>query len=265
MASQFRHAGHRLRRLGLSRPPCGARAGQARLPHPRRGAPAGTRRAICSRSAGSARSTRCRPICAIPARSRPRCATPTWSINLVGILFERGRSASTRCRPSAPSRSRWPAAAVGARMIHVSAIGADENSPSLYARTKAEGEKAVLAAAPAATILRPSIVFGPEDDFFNRFAALARMSPALPLIGGGETEIPAGVRRRCRAGDRRCGRRQGQGRHDLRTRRAGGADVREMMEYVLATTERRPPAGAAAVRARKAAGVVPAIHARSRC
>src|SRR5260221_13785526 len=81
------------------------------------------------------------------------------------------------------------AAAYGARMIHVSALGADENSPALYARTKALGEKAVLAATPSATIFRPSVVFGPEDDFFNRFAGLARMSPVLPLVGGGETRF----------------------------------------------------------------------------
>src|SRR5207244_7389850 len=81
------------------------------------------------------------------------------------------------------------AAAAGARMVHVSAIGANENSPSGYGRSKASGEKAVLAAVPSATILRPSVVFGPEDQFTNRFAAMARMSPMLPLIGGGETRM----------------------------------------------------------------------------
>jgi NADH dehydrogenase len=81
------------------------------------------------------------------------------------------------------------ASAAGARMIHVSAIGADERSPSHYARAKAAGEKAVLAALPSAVIMRPSIVFGPEDQFTNRFAALARMAPALPLIGGGITKM----------------------------------------------------------------------------
>src|SRR6202023_162269 len=81
------------------------------------------------------------------------------------------------------------AAAAGAAMVHVSAIGADENSPSRYARAKAAGEKAVLSAVPSATILRPSVVFGPEDQFSNRFAALARVSPVLPLIGGGLTKL----------------------------------------------------------------------------
>src|SRR6202012_2426519 len=74
-------------------------------------------------------------------------------------------------------------------LVQVSAIGADPKSEALYARTKADGEARVRKAFPSATILRPSIVFGPEDRFFNRFAALARISPALPLIGGGATKF----------------------------------------------------------------------------
>src|SRR3989304_8254019 len=82
------------------------------------------------------------------------------------------------------------ARAAGAKaLVHISAIGANPNSPSVYARTKAAGEAAVKDVYPDAVILRPSIVFGPEDDFFNRFAALARLSPALPLIGGGKTRF----------------------------------------------------------------------------
>ncbi len=81
------------------------------------------------------------------------------------------------------------ASAVGAPLVHISAIGADADAPSHYARAKAEGERLVLAAQSAATIVRPSIVFGPEDDFFNRFAALARLAPALPLVGGGHTRM----------------------------------------------------------------------------
>jgi len=73
--------------------------------------------------------------------------------------------------------------------VHISAIGADPRSTSAYARSKAAGEQAVRDAFPTATILRPSIVFGPEDDFFNRFAAMAMLSPVLPLIGGGETRF----------------------------------------------------------------------------
>ncbi|MEL7302447.1 MAG: NAD-dependent epimerase/dehydratase family protein, partial [Pseudomonadota bacterium] len=82
------------------------------------------------------------------------------------------------------------AAAAGAtQMVQVSAIGADAQSKAAYARTKAEGEAGVLAAFPGAVILRPSIVFGPEDEFFNRFAEMATVSPFLPLIGGGKTKF----------------------------------------------------------------------------
>src|SRR6202008_2509980 len=82
------------------------------------------------------------------------------------------------------------AARAGARhLVHVSAIGGDPTSSSSYAGTKAEGEAAVRQAFPSATILRPSIVFGPEDGFFNRFAQMAMLSPVLPLIGGGHTKF----------------------------------------------------------------------------
>src|SRR5215470_14025628 len=110
-------------------------------------------------------------------------------INLVGILFERGRQRFATVQAYGAEQVALAASNHGARMIQVSAIGADEKSPSAYARAKAEGEKAVLAARPDATIVRPSIMFGPEDDFFNKFAALARVLPALPLIGGGETRF----------------------------------------------------------------------------
>ena len=110
-------------------------------------------------------------------------------INLAGILFERSRQRFDTVQTFGAEQVALAAAAHGARMIHVSAIGADESSPSLYAQSKALGEKAALAAVPDATIVRPSIMFGPEDDFFNRFASLARMSPALPLIGGGQTRF----------------------------------------------------------------------------
>ena len=78
---------------------------------------------------------------------------------------------------------------VGAGLTHVSALGADLEAGSAYAVSKARGEKAVLETLPGAVIVRPSIVFGPEDSFFNRFAAMARVSPALPLIGGGATKF----------------------------------------------------------------------------
>ncbi len=110
-------------------------------------------------------------------------------INLVGILFERSRQRFDAVQTAGAGAVARAAAAAGARLIHVSAIGADANSPSHYARSKAEGEELVLAAQPDAVIMRPSIVFGPEDDFFNRFAALARIVPALPLPGGGHTRF----------------------------------------------------------------------------
>ncbi|HYE00224.1 MAG TPA: complex I NDUFA9 subunit family protein, partial [Alphaproteobacteria bacterium] len=111
-------------------------------------------------------------------------------VNLVGILSESGRSTFEAMHHELPARIARIAAASGVeRMVHVSAIGADAQSPSAYAKSKAAGEQAVQAAFPAATILRPSVVFGPEDDFFNRFAKMARISPFLPLIGGGHTRF----------------------------------------------------------------------------
>ena len=110
-------------------------------------------------------------------------------INLVGILFERGRQRFDAVQAAGAESVALAASAYGARLVHVSAIGADENSASAYARSKGMGEKLVFAAKPSATVVRPSIVFGPEDDFFNRFASLARFVPALPLIGGGHTRF----------------------------------------------------------------------------
>jgi len=110
-------------------------------------------------------------------------------VNLVGILHESGQQTFDAVQASGAGAVGKAAAEAGAKLIHVSAIGADARSLSQYARTKAVGEKAALSAVPEAMIMRPSIVFGPEDDFFNRFAALARWLPALPLIGGGKTRF----------------------------------------------------------------------------
>jgi NADH dehydrogenase len=111
-------------------------------------------------------------------------------INLVGILSERGRQSFAKVHRDGAERIARNAAELGvARLLHMSALGADANSPSVYARSKAEGESAVRAAFPGATLFRPSIVFGPEDQFFNRFARMARLLPALPLIGGGRTRF----------------------------------------------------------------------------
>ena len=111
-------------------------------------------------------------------------------VNLVGILFEKGKQTFNSTQADGARIVAQGAATAGiTRYVHVSAIGADVASKSNYGRTKGEAEDAVKAVVPTATIVRPSIVFGPEDDFFNRFAAMARISPALPLIGGGATRF----------------------------------------------------------------------------
>jgi len=111
-------------------------------------------------------------------------------VNLVGILAEGGKQRFDAVQHQGAGRLARLAAAAGAeRFVQFSAIGADGASASGYAKSKAEGEAAVHAAFPAAIILRPSIVFGPEDQFFNRFAAMTRLSPFLPLIGGGKTRF----------------------------------------------------------------------------
>ncbi|HEX2726801.1 MAG TPA: complex I NDUFA9 subunit family protein [Beijerinckiaceae bacterium] len=104
-------------------------------------------------------------------------------INLVGILHPGSRQTFEAVHVDGARAVAEAAAAAGARMIHVSAIGADPNSDSAYARTKAEGEAAVLAAHPNAIVMRPSLMFGPGDGLFNRFAALAQFLPVLPLAG----------------------------------------------------------------------------------
>jgi len=111
-------------------------------------------------------------------------------INLVGILFPTGKQTFKSVQDEGARHVAEAARAAGARaLVHISAIGASPDAPSVYARTKAAGEAAVKDVYPDAVILRPSIVFGPEDDFFNRFAKLARIAPALPLIGGGKTRF----------------------------------------------------------------------------
>jgi uncharacterized protein YbjT (DUF2867 family) len=160
-------------------------------------------------------------------------------INLVGILFERGRQRFDAVQAFGAEAVALAAAAFGARMIHVSAIGADENAHSHYARSKAIGEKLVLAAVPSAVILRPSILFGPEDDFFNKFAAIARLSPALPLVGGGHTLFQPVF-----AGDVAgavVAAIEGRA-EDAHTYELGGPEVKSfkaLMQFVLATIERK--------------------------
>ena len=161
------------------------------------------------------------------------------AINLVGILAESGAQSFDAVQGAGAGAVAKAAAAVGARMVHVSAIGADENSASRYARSKAAGEKAVLAAVPAATVMRPSVVFGPEDQFTNRFASLARISPLLPLIGGGLTKLqPVYVGDVATAvADAVDGKTKDGVTYEL-----GGPEVltmREIMEIILSTIERQ--------------------------
>ena len=111
-------------------------------------------------------------------------------INLVGILAESGDARFQAVHSELPARIARAAADAGVkRFVQLSAIGASPGSAAAYARSKASGELAVQRAFPQAVILRPSIVFGPEDNFFNKFACMARLSPALPLIGGGHTRF----------------------------------------------------------------------------
>jgi NADH dehydrogenase len=160
-------------------------------------------------------------------------------VNLVGILFERGRQTFDAVQAAGAEAVAQAAAGSGARLVHISAIGAGEHAPSHYARAKAAGEKRVLAAMPSAVILRPSVLFGPEDDFFNKFAFLAQIAPALPLVGGGHTRFQPVF-----AGDVASavvaaieGRAKDGTIYEL-----GGPDVKslkELMQFVLDTVGRK--------------------------
>ncbi|RXH19701.1 complex I NDUFA9 subunit family protein [Bradyrhizobium guangzhouense] len=158
-------------------------------------------------------------------------------INLVGILTQGGAQTFDAVQAKGAETVAKAAAAAGAGLIHVSAIGADADSPSHYARAKAAGEAAVSAAVPSATIFRPSVMFGPEDQFTNRFAALARMSPVLPLIGGATRMQPVYVGDVATAiADAVDGKAKAGATYEL-----GGPEVltmREIIEAILAITDR---------------------------
>ena len=125
-----------------------------------------------------------------PASVQAAVAGADFVVNCVGILFESGRQRFSAVQAEGARAVALAAKEAGASsLVHISAIGADENGDAEYAHTKAQGERFVLQEFPEAVILRPSIVFGPEDDFFNRFAAMAGMAPALPLVGGGTTKF----------------------------------------------------------------------------
>jgi uncharacterized protein YbjT (DUF2867 family) len=160
-------------------------------------------------------------------------------VNLVGILYERGRQRFDAVHAEAARVVADCARQAGVeRLAHMSAIGADANSPSDYARSKALGEQGVLASFPEATIVRPSIVFGPEDQFFNRFAAMARISPVLPIVGGSTRFQPAFVGDVAEAFARIVdGQARGAIAYEL-----GGPDVktfRELLEFMLEVVGRK--------------------------
>jgi NADH dehydrogenase len=162
------------------------------------------------------------------------------AVNLVGILAPWGKQTFDSVQAEGAAAVAKAAQAAGiANFVHLSAIGADANSSSAYARTKAAGEAAVLATLPSAKILRPSVVFGPEDQFFNRFAAMARLMPALPLIGGGKARLqPVYVGDVAKAG---ASLLSGAGAEGT-VFELGGPEVktmRELVEFTLQTVHRR--------------------------
>ncbi len=163
-------------------------------------------------------------------------------VNLVGILTERRSGAFGRIHAEGAGRVARLAAAAGVRaLVHVSALGADAaGSPSAYARTKGEGEAAVRAGFPAAAILRPSLVFGPEDRLFNRFAALARWLPVMPVVHGGTRFQPVYV------GDVAdavvaAGTREAAAGTIFELGGPRVMTMREILRFVLETTRRRRP------------------------
>ena len=159
-------------------------------------------------------------------------------VNCVGILDESGRNTFEAVQADAPGRIARLAAEGGiARMVHISAIGADPDSASDYARTKAAGEAAVFEHMPGAVILRPSIVFGPEDEFFNRFASMSRFGPVLPVVGAETRFQPVYVDDVAAAVVKAVLEDGVSGVYEL-----GGPDVatfRELMQQMLGTVRRR--------------------------
>ena len=160
-------------------------------------------------------------------------------INLVALLFEAGKQnfESVHVRGAETLANAAKAAGIH-NVVQVSAIGADIDSDSDYARTKGEAEAAIRAAVPSADIMRPSILFGAEDDFFNRFASMAQFVPALPLIGGGETKMQPVY-----AGDvaQAIAKVVGQGTSG-KTYELGGPQsysFKELMQFMLETIDRK--------------------------
>jgi NADH dehydrogenase len=159
-------------------------------------------------------------------------------VNCVGILAKDGKNTFDSIQAEGAGRVARLAAARGiSRMVHISAIGANAASDSDYARTKAEGEAAVLASMPDAVILRPSIIFGPEDGFFNRFASMTRFGPVLPVVGADTRFQPVYVDDVARAAVAGVLGQAEAGVYEL-----GGPDVdtfRELMQQMLHVIRRR--------------------------
>ena len=159
-------------------------------------------------------------------------------VNCVGILAPNGKNTFDAVQAEGADRIARKAVDQGiSQMVHVSAIGADVHSASEYARTKALGEAAVLKHMPAAVILRPSIVFGPEDQFFNRFASMSRLGPILPVVGADTSFQPIFVDDVAKAAERAVTGQAAPGIYEL-----GGPDVsdfRSLMSVMLGVIRRR--------------------------
>ncbi len=185
-------------------------------------------------------------ICPVPCKVqdaalvRDALAGATAAINLTGILYERGSQTFDAVHAQGAGNVAKACAELGVeRLVHMSALGADAQSESAYARSKAAGEAAVQAALPGVSIVRPSIVFGPGDSFFNRFAEMAQFTPALPLIGGGETKFQPVFVGDVAAAMVTC---LGGGEHAGQIYELGGPKVysfRALLELMLAETCRR--------------------------
>ena len=160
------------------------------------------------------------------------------AVNCVGTFDIRGKNNFETIQAEGAERIARLAAAAGvARMVQLSAIGADRESDSVYAQTKAKGEDGVLAHMPEAVILRPSVVFGPEDAFFNRFAAMSRLGPILPVVGDETRFQPVYVDNVAEAAEKAIKGEAAPGIYEL-----GGPDVntfRELMQHMLSVIGRR--------------------------
>jgi NADH dehydrogenase len=180
----------------------------------------------------------------------------TAVVYCVGVLYSAGANTFEAVQAEGPDRVSRIAAQCGVqRFVLVSAIGADADSPAAYARTKAAGEAAVRRHMPGAVILRPSIVFGPEDDFFNRFAGMAKMAPALPVVGPDSRFQPVYVDDVAAAVAKACtGEAEAGATYEL-----GGprdASFRELLELMLSVIRRKRPIVAVPIPVAKIQGMV---------